>query len=424
MPGYIEDRWMTKRPDPATGKRRRTALYGKGKRYKVAGIPGVRSRSFHQLHGEVGATKWLARAQADADRGEFYDPRSGKIPLRTYFLQEYWPHQTGDPSTLQTIKSRIENRILPYLGDVELAGIKVPQLRKYLADLDASYGASAIIEAWGTLSSILQAAVDDERLPKNPCSAKTVRPPSKPERKARAWAKDRVVAVRAGLDARFQVTIDLGVGAGLRQGEVLGLAVTDVDFATETIHVRRQVRVVHGKPVYSLPKGGKIRTVPLPRALAVRVQRHLDAYPPAKVTLPWLTPDTPETEKQEREWAPQTHDLIVSGEKGGLLRRTVFNEGPWKRALVEAGVIPPPPARVKGSRRNTKHAAAPDDGFHALRHTFASVQLDARESIVAVSRWLGHADPSITLKIYAHMMPEADGRGRQAMDAWFDGQPG
>ncbi|MEU1595845.1 hypothetical protein ABZ468_24030 [Streptomyces sp. NPDC005708] len=37
----------------------------------------------------------------------------------------------------------------------------------------------------------------------------------------------------------------------------------------------------------------------------------------------------------------------------------------------------------------------PDDGFHAVRHTFASVQLGARESVVAVPKWLGHSDPSI-----------------------------
>ncbi|MGD3108790.1 integrase [Streptomyces sp. YGL11-2] len=46
---------------------------------------------------------------------------------------------------------------------------------------------------------------------------------------------------------------------------------------------------------------------------------------------------------------------------------------------------------------------------------------DARETIVAVSKWLGHSDPSITLKVYAHMMPQADGRGRTAMDEWFAG---
>ncbi|MFC9619513.1 hypothetical protein ACFTXM_05820 [Streptomyces sp. NPDC056930] len=55
-----------------------------------------------------------------------------------------------------------------------------------------------------------------------------------------------------------------------------------------------------------------------------------------------------------------------------------------------------------------------------MRHTYASVQLDARESVVSVSKWLGHADPAITLRVYAHFMPEADGRGRAAMDAWFE----
>lgn len=236
------------------------------------------------------------------------------------------------------------------------------------------------------------------------------------------------MAVRAGLDDRFKVMVDLGVGAGLRQGEVLGLSVDDIE--DDLIHVRRQVRIVRNRLVYSLPKGGKTRTVPLPGHLADRIAEHVDRFPAVEVELPWTNPAPPENDKQAAERAPQTHRLLVTGKQGrGALRRGVFNEGPWKRALVAAGVIPPPqprtplPPRPDGSRRrpNTKHAAAPDDGFHALRHTFASVQLDARESIVSVSKWLGHSDPSITLKIYAHMMPEADGRGRAAMDAWFAG---
>ncbi|MBL3804216.1 tyrosine-type recombinase/integrase [Streptomyces sp. BRB081] len=59
-------------------------------------------------------------------------------------------------------------------------------------------------------------------------------------------------------------------------------------------------------------------------------------------------------------------------------------------------------------------------GFHALRHTFASAQLDAGESVVSVSKWMGHSSPEITLKIYAHFMPEADGRGRAIMQKWLD----
>lgn len=432
MPGYVEDRWYKQGPpDPQDPKQRptrvRTDLYKKCKQYRVCGIPGVRKRSFER---KADAEAWKSKVQGDLLRGEFVDHRDGNITLDEYIDKEYWPTRTGDPGTLQTIETRIKTRIRPYLGTQSLNAIKVPQLRKYLADLDGRYAPASIIESWGTLSSILQAAVDDERIPRNPCLAKTVRPPSKPERKARAWTRERVMAVREGLDERFRVAVDLGVGAGLRQGEVLGLSADDIDTDGEIIHVRRQVRIVKNRMVYSLPKGGKTRTVPLPKHLAVRIVEHAERFPPMAVTLPWTNPAPPENDKQAVERAPQTHRLLVTGERQqGALRRGVFNEGPWKRALVAAGVIPPPPPRKPLSRRpdgsrprpNTKHAAAPDDGFHALRHTFASVQLHARESVVAVSKWMGHADPSITLKIYAHMMPEADGRGRAAMDAWFAG---
>lgn len=428
MAGYVEDRWYKKGPvDPETGKAPQveTDLYKKCKRYRVCGIPGVRKRSFER---KADADAWKAKAQADILRGEFVDHRDGNVTLAQYISADYWPTKTGDPATLHTVETRINVRIVPYLGELRLNAIKVPQLRKYLADLNERYAAATVIEAWGTLSSILQAAVDDEKIPRNPCLAKTVRPPSKPERKARAWSRERVMAVRAGLDDRFKVMVDLGVGAGLRQGEVLGLSVDDVE--GDLLHVRRQLRIVRHRLVYSLPKGGKTRTVPVPKYLAEQLAEHVERFPPLEVELPWSNPAAPENDKQAAERAPQRHRLLITGERQqGAMRRGVFNEGPWKRALVAARVIPPPPPRpartaedrARKARGNTKYAAAPDDGFHALRHTFASVQLDARESVVAVSKWLGHADPSITLKIYAHMMPEADGRGRAAMDAWFAG---
>jgi len=81
LAGYIEDRWIKKKKDPVTGKRERTARYGKGKRYKVAGIPGVRDRSFDTLED---AKAWLRRAATDEERGEFVDPRDGSITLADY----------------------------------------------------------------------------------------------------------------------------------------------------------------------------------------------------------------------------------------------------------------------------------------------------------------------------------------------------
>ncbi|MEU9289083.1 tyrosine-type recombinase/integrase [Streptomyces sp. NPDC048275] len=58
-------------------------------------------------------------------------------------------------------------------------------------------------------------------------------------------------------------------------------------------------------------------------------------------------------------------------------------------------------------------------GFHVLRHTYASVMLEAGESIVSLAMWLGHSDPAFTLRTYTHFMPQAGARGLSAIEAWF-----
>lgn len=430
MPGYIEDRWWTKRPDPTTGKKRKTARYGQGKRYRVAGIPGVRDRSFTQLVGPDGAKAWLARAQHESTRGEFIDPRDGTIPLGEYIETEWWPNQRGDPASLLTIKGRVSTHITPHLGTLSLNAVKTPQLRTWLATLSDVIGPSTIGEVWTCLSRILQSAVDDERITKNYCrSQTTVRPPTRPERKARAWPRDRVLAVRAALPERFHVLVDLGVGAGLRQGEAFGVSLDDVDEEGGVLHVRRQVKKIGAKQVFALPKGGKTRDVPLPPRLLSRIKEHLECFPASKVTLPWGNPALPTTEKEAKERAPRTFELITTAHQGGAIRRESWDQRAWKPALAAVGLIPPPTVtrRPRQSRPGcfqsvVKYVESRELGFHSLRHTFASVHLDAGESIVSVSGWLGHADPSITLRIYAHMMPAADNRGRAAMDAWFEGE--
>ncbi|MFE2533202.1 tyrosine-type recombinase/integrase, partial [Streptomyces sp. NPDC059371] len=52
------------------------------------------------------------------------------------------------------------------------------------------------------------------------------------------------------------------------------------------------------------------------------------------------------------------------------------------------------------------------NGMHALRHFYASVLLDAGESVKALSEYLGHHDPGFTLRTYTHVMPRS-GRGRR-----------
>lgn len=59
------------------------------------------------------------------------------------------------------------------------------------------------------------------------------------------------------------------------------------------------------------------------------------------------------------------------------------------------------------------------EGFHALRHFYASVLLDGGESIKALSEYLGHADPGFTLRTYTHLMPSSSERTRRAVDGVF-----
>jgi integrase len=418
MAGYIEDRWLKKRKDPETGQRERTALYGKGKRYKVTGIPGVRARSFESM---TDARAWKAKAEHEQRQGEFVDPRLGQITLSDYIGEHWWPNKTGDPATLLTIRSRLDH-IETLLGAQPLTAIRVPQLRAFLTDMQSRVGPSTVHEVWGYLSAVLQAAVEDERIRKNHCKAKTIKLPAIPDRQVQPWTKDRIRTVRGALPARFQGMVDTGVGAGMRQGEVLGLAVEDVDETAGAIHVRRQVKKVGAQLVFALPKGGKTRTVPAPPLLLKRLKEHMDDWPAVEVTLPWGDPADPVTEKEAKERAPRTHRLVFTSSEGKAIRRDSFNSRYWKPALAAAGVIAEPELvrRGKLNRQEKVYAESREDGFHVLRHTFASVQLHARETIVAVSKWLGHRDPAITLRVYAHMMPEADGRGRAAMEAWFE----
>lgn len=422
MPGYIEDRWYTKRLDPKTGQKRKTARHGQGKRYRVAGVAGVKDRSFEKLTGATGATAWLAKAQHESSKGEFIDPRDGNITLTEYVESVWWPSQKADPATLETIKGRVWTHVLPHLGSQRLRDVKVATLRIWLKTLDQSISSGTAFAVWGYLSNIMACAVDDERIARNPCRAKTIKAPVPPTRKARAWSRDRVIAVKGALHSRYQILVDLGVGTGVRQGEAFAIDVdTDIDYEAGLIHVRRQVKRVAGKLIFAPPKRDKERSIPLSDYLARRIKEHQSQFPAVTVTLPWKDPRPATTRKEAQERAPRTHRLLVTTIAGDAVRAWSFNQHYWKKALAAAGVIAAAPAREKGSRANLAYGSTREFGFHSLRHTYASVQLDARESVVSVANWLGHENASITLRVYAHFMPEADGRGRRAMDAWFEG---
>ncbi|MFD8319680.1 tyrosine-type recombinase/integrase [Kitasatospora purpeofusca] len=426
MAGYIEDRWLNKTPDPVTGRRERTALWGTGKRYKVAGIPGVRSRSFDAA-GD--AKKWLSEAQADARRAEFVDPRDGDMLLTDYIQKHFWPGRTDKLTTYTSMESKVRRHIegLP-IGELPLRRIDAAALREWKKQLLARVDTSTAEVIWIHLSTILAAAVEDKRLLKNPCKVnRSVKPPKKTEKQARAWQRPTVDAIRAGLQARYRVAVDLGVGAGLRQGELLGLAAEDFDFDQGVIHVRRQLRAtLQGAFYFTLPKGDKTRAVPLTPRLGDRVRAHIEAFPPVATTLPWSDPTPPTSELEARQRKPITVQLLLTSSQGNRIYYRTFNDRSWKPALQAAGLIhriePDTPEEIARQRqlRRYRWSDPREHGMHCLRHTYASVQLAERVDPVTLSVWMGHASPVITLERYAHFMPGSGAHGLAVMDSWFE----
>src|SRR5262245_31152663 len=210
-----EDRWISKR----TGQR--TARYGRGLRYKIHYTDPSgrqRSRSFARA---VDADAFKSTVEADLVRGTWIDPAKGKITLRKQ-ADERLQGYHADSSRAEKMRQHLNLHILPTLGDLPIGQLaqRPSLIQQWLAALPLS--ASAAEQVWITLASILDAAVDDGLIPRNPAKAPSVKRPRARRRKVTPWTAAQVAQVRANMPRRWQAAVDCGSGLGLRGGEIFG----------------------------------------------------------------------------------------------------------------------------------------------------------------------------------------------------------
>ncbi|MFJ3432752.1 tyrosine-type recombinase/integrase [Streptomyces cyaneofuscatus] len=410
MAGHIQDRWYKTEPN-ANGKpvRIKTDRHGTGLRYRAryVGPDGTeKSKSFPDGQKRLAET-WLSQVEADMTRGQYVDPRAGRLTFRQY--AEKWLKSLGsEPSTVDSVRSQLTLHAFPYIGSRPLGSFQPEHIREWVATMEergvpGAYGRAI----YANIRAVLSAAVDDGYLSRNPCSVRSVKQPTVEPKKVIPWSTERVFAVQDALPERYQAMVDLGAGCGMRQSEILGITVDAIDFEEDTLHVVQQLKLSSSKPVFALPKGGKVRSVPLPGPVADALRAHMKRWPPVEIALPWRRANGPKV----------TRRLILSAPRGGHVWRTSLNEGAWKPALVAAGVIPKP------ETEEDSYAAAREHGMHALRHFYASALLDGGENIKAVSEYLGHSDPAMTLRVYAHLMPSSQERTRKAIAVAYDRAP-
>ena len=122
---------------------------------------------------KAAAEAFLVEVESQKLRGTYLDPQAGRITFGEY-AKDWLEHQTLDESTREVTERRLRRHILPYPGGRELASIKPTLVRELDRKLQAA-GLSTSLRAvvFANVSMVLNAAVDDERIAKNPCHARS-----------------------------------------------------------------------------------------------------------------------------------------------------------------------------------------------------------------------------------------------------------
>lgn len=317
------------------------------------------SKSFRR---RTDAKRWLTAEEGSADRGEWTDPRSGRMPFADYaqtWLAERTP--TLKPSSRAGYERLLRLKVIPTFGDRPLNQIGVPDVRAWQTDMLGTASAAWTSQARKVLSQILTQAVDDGLIVSNPVSR--VRAPKTHPRRQLFLTAFQLKALADAAD-----TVQEGAGAlvwflgwsGLRWGEATALAVGGVDPKRRRVSVEWAFSDVAGTQSRDRPKTGETRTVIVPAFVIDRIRPHLNGKDP--------------------------DELVFTGPRGGQRSRSNF-QPLYKRAVKEAGL---------------------DASLvvHDLRDTAASLMVSTGASVKAVQRALGHKSAAMTLDVYASLFTE------------------
>lgn len=398
--------WSRKKKDQAP----------RGVRQLVDGTWGVRfSCAMRHLHKErVGKVKreaiavyherraramsepgWCPRAERQQVREEAARQREATrlegeraVSVRQY--AERWLKVHVEPEcrerTARQYRSVLEGHVYPAFGAVPIRDLRRRDLRAFIAEKQgAGLTRGTLKNIVVPLAAMLNAAVDDEHLAGNPAAGlwrQRRRARTEQEaKKATALSAEELARILRAADEHASEHSDfLHVLAwtGCRLSEACGLQWSDFDFAGAFLEVRRTAAYRAHRILITAPKSGKARRVDLPHALVDRLRRRLSIQEAESVVAgrelsPWVFP------------APSDESKPVNG---AFVRYKV-----WYPVL--------------------KAAESRAVRLHDLRHTYASLLLQAGEAPIYVKEQLGHSSIQVTVDLYGHIRP---GQNRAAVD--------
>jgi integrase len=359
------------------------SVYKRGKRW-VGQVGSGKNRETKYFDTQREANEW--RHKKVEQRRQGLNIQGSKVPL-SKFLDDWLivARTSVRPNTGDQYTQIVHQHINPTLGEILLRDLKphyVQSLyKKKLAD-GISPRTTRIIHS--VLHRALNHALKLELVVRNVSDAATLpKVPRKEMKTLDDYQVRQLLQVSKG--TRMRVLFRIAVTTGLRQGEILGLKWSDLDWQTGRLQIQRQVQRRKGKGlVFCEPKSASgRRAIVLGKETIVILREH--------------------KEKQFKE-------RIMAGDK-------------WQ----ENDLIFPTPIGtpqdcanvLKAFKSCLREAGLPDLRFHDLRHTAATLMFQQGINPKVVQERLGHSDISLTLNTYSHVLPSMQEEVAEKMDELF-----
>ena len=342
-------------------------------RYQASfvGPSGLRQSAPGTFKTKTDADRWLAAAEADISRGTWLAEDLGRESFGNYARAWLRDHPKMGPRYRETCERNLRLHLAP-LHDVPLRALTSAVVREWYASAQrGSGGQTSIMQAYRFLRAVLNTAVRDGAIVKNPCQIPGAGSDRAKERPIATPAE--VVALLESITPRYRAAVLLAAWCGLRRGEVLGLRPADVDLVAGTVTVRRN----------------RVELLENNRA-AFDAEPKTDAGRRTVVIPPHVMPVLAE---HVATWAGP--DRVFVGRDGRPMRGDAIRQA-FDRARRKAGM--------------------PGFRFHDLRHTGQTLAAATGATVKDLMRRLGHASPVASYR-YLHAVDGRDAEIATALSA-------
>jgi integrase len=328
-----------------------------------------RSKSFRR---KIDGDRFLAQIEVDKSRGDWVDPRLGRITLGEW-TEEYLSTITNlRPSTRVRDESYIRNHVIPKFGTTPLSSIEHMAIRAWVAELAETKAPSTVHKAHQLLSKILRTAMDAGLLARNP--AERVPLPRIERIEMQFLTPSQIWTLADAMDNRYRALVLTAAYTGLRIGELAALRNSKLDLNTRQLTVTETLVEVRGQLIFNPPKTSRgVRTVPIPRIVAKELSHHHKQY-----------------------GSNEPDSFVFEAPEGGPVRVPNWRHRFWTPATTAAGFN-----KLR---------------IHDLRHTAVALWIAVDANPVDIARRAGHSSVSVVLDRYGHLMPGTQDKVTDALD--------